>query len=478
MKSQIMRLFLIIVALFSVSLWGQDTWVKTYTPFEEEWVEGIGWIEFDVTYDVEDILVTQDGGFLVSGAIDRTIDDDPPHWWDHWGFLMKTDCDGNLLWADADSVSFMGENDNYAIVETSEGDYISLGYALWGGGYMIKRDCNGNRLWDIEYTDFGANSMYKTNDGNIILGGVVSSNIALRKIDNDGNTIWTKSHDCGTTTIAQSITQTQNSDYILTGTIYYYDAPNNIIVLKTDANGDSLWTRTYEGFGFNDKGTCIIETFDSDIIVGGFVPNYEDYLRGYIWKLDQSGNTLWDHYYEEGPLYYIISAIQSSDNSYVLQGGRLVKIDEQQNILWNEEISGSSAGEGDRNLQELPDGGFVCVSDNLWRIYINRTDENGQVDSDDNTLEILLTELYNFPNPFNPATTINYNFGLGVRNPIMEIYNIKGQRVRELNIKNEKFKTVWDGSNQTGASVSSGVYFYRIKGDNFISETEKMILMK
>jgi hypothetical protein len=472
------RIILLFIIIFTTEIYAQDTWVKTYTPFEEEWVEGIGWIEFDVTYDVEDILVTQDGGFLVSGTIDRTIDDDPPHWWDHWGFLMKTDSDGNLLWADADSVSFMGENDNYAIVETSEGDFISLGYALWGGGYMIKRDCNGNRLWDMEYIDFGANSMHKTNDGNIILGGVVSNNIALRKIDNDGNTIWTRSHDCGTTTIAQSITQTQNSDYLLTGTLYYYDAPNNIIVLKTDANGDSLWMKIYDINEENNQGNCILETSDNKILCSG--------TDGLLSKFEHNGDVIFNNNYNS---WNIRSCLELFDNNYLLfMAAAVMKINSDgDSLLFSNLQLYQGVPSVYNSIKELENGYFVLVSSQpVSRMVIVKMDSEGYYTGyDKNTISIAnISILYNYPNPFNPATTINYNLGLVVRNPIMEICNIKGQCVRELNIENEihrggqECKIVWDGTNQSGASVSSGVYLYRIKGDNFISGTEKMILMK
>ena len=153
--------FLILHFIFFIRLSAADTWTKTYNPFCEEYVPDMGWIELEVDYVVEDVLVTQDGGYVVSGSFDRWIDDDPPHWFDHWGFLMKTDCDGSLLWAKGDSVDFLGENDNYAFVETDEGSFISVGYCF-GGGYMIKRDSEGNRLWAVIYSDFGFNSMCKT----------------------------------------------------------------------------------------------------------------------------------------------------------------------------------------------------------------------------------------------------------------------------------------------------------------------------
>jgi hypothetical protein len=85
----------------------------------------------------------------------------------------------------------------------------------------------------------------------------------------------------------------------------------------------------------------------------------------------------------------------------------------------------------------------------------------------------------NYPNPFNPET--NISFYLSHDSPAkLSIYNIKGQVVREL-IKNPlpsgKHTIVWDGLNQHGVSVSSGLYFYRLETE-FESIHRKMLLLK
>ena len=93
---------------------------------------------------------------------------------------------------------------------------------------------------------------------------------------------------------------------------------------------------------------------------------------------------------------------------------------------------------------------------------------------------VSVTELKgNYPNPFNPITTINYSLKENSKVSI-NIYNIKGQKVKTL--VNETFESgnhtvIWKGTNDNGKSVSSGIYFYKMKTDNH-EETKKMILMK
>jgi hypothetical protein len=87
----------------------------------------------------------------------------------------------------------------------------------------------------------------------------------------------------------------------------------------------------------------------------------------------------------------------------------------------------------------------------------------------------------NYPNPFNPTTTIKYS--IAERGQVsLKIYNAAGQLVRTL-IDEEQapvqggFSKVWNGMNEQGQPVASGVYFYQLTAKNF-SQTKKMVLLK
>jgi hypothetical protein len=85
----------------------------------------------------------------------------------------------------------------------------------------------------------------------------------------------------------------------------------------------------------------------------------------------------------------------------------------------------------------------------------------------------------NYPNPFNPSTTIDYNM-IEPGNVSIEVFNIKGQKVKTLvneHMTAGDHNVVWDGKNTNNKSVSSGIYFYKMKTGSYIS-TKKMILMK
>ncbi|MFQ5511947.1 MAG: FlgD immunoglobulin-like domain containing protein, partial [Candidatus Krumholzibacteriia bacterium] len=87
----------------------------------------------------------------------------------------------------------------------------------------------------------------------------------------------------------------------------------------------------------------------------------------------------------------------------------------------------------------------------------------------------------NYPNPFNPTTTIGYEIK-DQGHVSLKIYNAAGQLVRTLVNQVQApevggFSVTWDGKNNAGQTVSSGVYFYKLVASSF-TQTKKMVLLK
>ncbi|OQY29494.1 MAG: hypothetical protein B6244_03715 [Candidatus Cloacimonetes bacterium 4572_55] len=105
----------------------------------------------------------------------------------------------------------------------------------------------------------------------------------------------------------------------------------------------------------------------------------------------------------------------------------------------------------------------------------------GESDAPEQTVNI--PEAYgldqNYPNPFNPMTTIRYQLPLA-GHVDLKVYNTAGQLVRTLADHEESagFKSVqWDGRNDHGAQVASGLYFYRLETEDY-QQTRRMLLLK
>ena len=85
----------------------------------------------------------------------------------------------------------------------------------------------------------------------------------------------------------------------------------------------------------------------------------------------------------------------------------------------------------------------------------------------------------NYPNPFNPVTTIRYKLPKS-SNVVIKIYNVQGQEIKTLLNENQPagFHYVkWNGTNNFGINVNSGIYIYRLQADKYIS-TKKMVFLK
>lgn len=138
--------------------------------------------------------------------------------------------------------------------------------------------------------------------------------------------------------------------------------------------------------------------------------------------------------------------------------------------------------------EERDYGGKVEITSNavnLTEMTVRLNAAGGYLSIDDDDGIDLVTELLgNYPNPFNPSTTISYylkNRGF----VSIDIYNIRGQKVISL-VNEEKsagnHSVVWDGSNRQGAKVGSGVYFYRMLFEDRVGstykQTRKMLYLK
>jgi hypothetical protein len=86
----------------------------------------------------------------------------------------------------------------------------------------------------------------------------------------------------------------------------------------------------------------------------------------------------------------------------------------------------------------------------------------------------------NYPNPFNPSTTIRYTLR-ETSHVTLRVYNVSGQLVRTLvdgeQAGQKSYSAEWDGRNNRGQNVSSGIYFYRLEAGEF-TNTKKMLMLK
>jgi hypothetical protein len=123
--------------------------------------------------------------------------------------------------------------------------------------------------------------------------------------------------------------------------------------------------------------------------------------------------------------------------------------------------------------------GIQCVSNDAFIFFVDDVVVGGSPNGED-TVPVAATELRgNFPNPFNPTTTISYS----VKTPeavTIEIFNVKGQLIKTLVSEAKEagnHTVVWNGDDNSGRRVSSGIYYYKMSAGKY-SSTRKMVMMK
>ncbi|MBW6490247.1 MAG: T9SS type A sorting domain-containing protein [Lentimicrobium sp.] len=85
-------------------------------------------------------------------------------------------------------------------------------------------------------------------------------------------------------------------------------------------------------------------------------------------------------------------------------------------------------------------------------------------------------ELSNYPNPFTDYTTISFDVSESLRNPMLNIYDIFGKPIKQINISGKKTQ-IWDGTNSNGIRVKDGFYLYNISWENYFSKFNKLLII-
>lgn len=156
--------------------------------------------------------------------------------------------------------------------------------------------------------------------------------------------------------------------------------------------------------------------------------------------------------------------------------------------FWNETLASlDSDGDEFTNGEELQDPNGLWIQgtslpgDNALVTNPGDPDDFPAVTSVENlsVLPLLFKLNNNYPNPFNPSTNISFSISENTHVTLI-IYNSLGEKVRNLvnlNYSPGIYNAVWNGRDDLGFEVNSGVYIYRIVADNFV-DSKRMILMR
>ena len=290
-----------------------------------------------------------------------------------------------------------------SIQQTRDGGYIAAGYTKsYGAGgsdvYILKLNASGNLLWQKTFGGSGselAYSIQQTTDGGYIVAGYTdsfgagSSDIYVLKLDESGNATWTKTFGGSTYDYVGSIQQTTDGGYIVAGWTASSGAGDfDAYILKLDESGNTTWTKTFGGSTY-DYAYSIQQTTDGGYIVAGTTLSFgAGNADGYVLKLDENGNLLWDKTFgRSGSNGEAHSIKQVADGGYIVAGtlnyhAYVLKLDENGNLLWEKTFGGSNYDHA-YSIQQTTEGGYIVAGSTSsfgsgdFDAYVLKLDENG-----------------------------------------------------------------------------------------------------
>lgn len=271
------------VFLIKTDQYGDTLWTKTY-----------GGVDFDSGSEVQQTL---DGGYILFGSNNLQP------------FAVKTNEVGDTTWTrrfDNNGIgySIKQTQDGGFIL----GGLIWMG----NGNYdmlMIKLNEMGTTMWT---KTFGVSSydacraIIETSDEGFLLVGngqkdaTSEQDMYLVKTDSEGNLIWEKYIGGDLSEVAFSVEQTSDGGFIIIGESNSFGSEDFYLV-KTDAEGDTLWTKTYFKENMNDEGYQVKQTPDGGYaFVGEINPINPMNRRVTLVKTDAAGDTLWTRIFKQG----------------------------------------------------------------------------------------------------------------------------------------------------------------------------------
>jgi hypothetical protein len=368
-----------------------------------------------------DVLPGIDGGYIIVGSTETSITNDLDI------EIMKTDDSGDTLW----TKRYGGSKPDYPnnILKTNDGNYFVIGYTQsFGTGdynnYLLKLKPNGDTIFTKVYGGFGnedAKEIVATADGNyVIVGGSNSVNYAnndvqLIKINAVGDIIWTKYYGGPNYESARSVKLCSDGGFIMVGkTATAATSVATMYLVRTDLNGDTLWTKKIGGANSYEGKSVIVNTDGSyTIALDDSSATRDSDVR--VMNIDATGKTIiWNKMYG-GLQKDIAKMIQStSDGGYIIASISrsfgwvnpdmwLIKLDASGNSQWTHNYGGAGH-EHCFAVRPTADGDYIAIghsksysTNGNTQIMFVKVDPSGNVAVVD---ELAANNIINvYPNP-------------------------------------------------------------------------------
>lgn len=265
-----------------------------------------------------------------------------------------------------------------SVQPTITGGYIFAGWKYAVGNYdiwFVATDADGDTLWTKTYGQVGVDvacCVQKTFDGGYILVGDRGAvrgtvDVWLLKTDENGDTLWTKTYGGSNDDEGFWVQQTPDTGYVIYARTLSFGAPNipSVWLLRTNAVGDTLWSKTYGVF----RGP----TGQKDVILpDGYMLPYNVHVNNHLdfglLRVNALGDTLWSKTYGWSGEDYIYACTKTDDGGYIAVGATdltdpdedvlLVRFAANGDTLWTRTFGGPNQ-DGAHSVHQVFDGGYI-----------------------------------------------------------------------------------------------------------------------
>ena len=373
-------------------------------------------------------------------------------------YLIKIDNTGTKLW---DRHFGTKERDNgFKVVTCRDGGFLVMGYSRgfqsWGSGdfFVIRTDGNGNELWQnhygANYDDYGMD-IVENQDGSILMLGTKSgfyndvqanyivhdADILLIKTDENGNELWRKTYGGDGHDFGYAITLADDGFYLLGSTQSFGNGSFDMLLIKTDNEGNELWHKTFGGEEY-EYGIALTMNNEGDLYLFGTTKSFgqNESADYYLVKTDSEGNKLWELTAGGDDVDFGNAIIANDDNGCTVTG------------------QSKSYGAG------------------KFDILVVKVNKNGLIENLIDGIDSLKDNDYMiYPNPVSVRGNIKRGSANNQSELLMELFTGSGQFVHSYSLKQPDYQFSVE-------SLPTGTYIYRIHlpGNSEILFSGKLII--
>jgi hypothetical protein len=453
-----------------------------------------GWasaqITFQKTYGVDTsdeegkvVIQAADSGYFVSG---HRLNDTG---YIGMGMLMRTDKFGNELWTQYYSFSPASHLWIVDMSATSDGNLIVTGQIYYNvtnfDMFLAKLDTAGNVLWQKSYGGAGrqnGHGVKEALDGGFIVCGnndtaIGENMVYLLKTNSQGDSLWSKMYANEAEQYGQAIGLTNDSGFVMVGSA---KAPTDLAgkpyVIRTDKNGDTLWTRIITDLQIGQAVDVHIKA-NTDIVITGSSNALSWGPKPMLAQLDDAGNLDWFEIYFNGRTGNASGFCATNDNGFIISGNDsfgnfyIIKTDSIGDQQWFKSIDESALDWGSR-IQQTSDGGYVFTGTTATpgpgnitplNTILIKLDGNGNLSSK-MTFAKGGSALSVYPNPGNDIVYISNKTNEKIQ--AIELYDLAGKLVRSYDANKASISV---------SGISKGVYMLKlVTGQGIV--TNKLVI--